>query len=210
MHCRYPIRLLCLATLPLAAACTTIPTTLQGDFALVTPAVVAERGTTGQQVRWGGVIIEAEPGSAQTCVQILSLPLSDSTARPRLPARSVQTDEGRFLACRSGFVEPELFAPGREVTVSGQVVALEERAVGEYLYRMPQVAADTIHLWAERRPQHQAHYNLGYWHGPWPYWYGGFYHRSPVHYHHHTPIIRPPPQRLTPQRPPPSRRGGSD
>ena len=36
----------------------------------------------------------------------------DNTARPRQPARSSQTDEGRFLACRSGFVD-ELFARTR-------------------------------------------------------------------------------------------------
>lgn len=205
MFPRFPLPLAPAGILLALAGCSTVPAALQGDFALVTPAVVAERGSTGDRVRWGGVVIEAEPGSERTCLQVLSLPLSDSTARPRQPARSSQTDEGRFLACRSGFVEPELFAPGREVTVTGQVVALEERIVGEYRYRMPQVAADTIHLWAERRPQTQAHYNLGYWHGPWPYWYGGFYYRSPIYYHHPAPIVRPAP---SPQRPPPSRRGG--
>lgn len=209
MHCRHPLRLFCLAMLPLVTACSTIPTALQGDFALVTPRVVVERGSIGQPVRWGGVLIDAETGSDRTCLQILSLPLSDSSARPRQPARAAQFDEGRFLACRNGFVEPELFAPGREVTVTGRVDAIVERTVGEYTYPMPQVAADTIHLWAERQPQSQAHYNLGYWHGPWPYWYGGFYYRSPI-YHHYTPIVHPPAQRPTPQRPPPSRRGGGD
>ncbi len=210
MSCPVPLQLSALAAVLALGACTTVPTALQGQFALVTPAVVAERSSTGDRVRWGGVVIEAEPGSDHTCLQVLSLPLSDTTARPRLPARSSQTDEGRFLACRSGFVEPELFAPGREVTVTGQVVALEARTVGEYRYVMPQVAAETIHLWPERRPQSQAHYNLGYWHGPWPYWYGGFHYRSPIYYHHPTPIVRPPAQRPTPQRPPPSRRGGGN
>ena len=71
----------------------------------------------------------------------------DGNGRPRQDDRS----EGRFLACRGGFYDPEVFKPGREVTVTGRVDGHEQRNIGEFGYRYPRVQADVIYLWPERR-----------------------------------------------------------
>ena len=58
---------------------------------------------------------------------------------------------GRFIACRAGFYDPEVFMAGREITVSGRVEGFETRKVGNYDYRYPRVAAEVVYLWPERR-----------------------------------------------------------
>jgi outer membrane lipoprotein len=64
-------------------------------------------------------------------------------------ARPIPTDRaaGRFLACRAGFYEPQVFSPGRSVTVTGRVVGYETRRIGDSEIREPKVAADVVYLW---------------------------------------------------------------
>lgn len=171
--------------LPLLGACATTPAPLQGQFSVVSPNDIAADARTGDSVRWGGLVIEVEPQAERTCIEILARELSDS-ARPR--ERDVS--DGRFLACRAGFYDPEVFTRGREVTVTGTVTALTQRPIGEYTYTMPEVAADVIYLWPER-PQYEYIYApYSPWLGPWPYsrwWYAPHYPTRHIH--------RPAPQR---------------
>src|SRR5690242_9105593 len=85
-------------------ACATVPAPLQGQFSPVTPRDAAANGGQGATVRWGGEIINVDPRADQTCFEILARQLDDS-------ARPVSRDPsaGRFLACRSGFYDPEEF-----------------------------------------------------------------------------------------------------
>ncbi len=184
MSLRPLIRTTTLATLPLFAACASVPKPLTGDFAPVTASSVTESGRNGDAVRWGGLVVEVEPEAERTCLQILSRPLSE-IARPS--ARDRDQSEGRFLACRAGFYDPEVFTRGREVTITGRVVGSTERSVGEYRYVMPEVAADVIYLWPERPEYDRLYVDYGFGFGPfydpwWPRrgWYGGYYHRVPV------------------------------
>jgi outer membrane lipoprotein len=136
-------------TLPLLLAlggCASIPKPLQGNFAPLDPVAAAQRDATGESVRWGGTLAVVEPLAGQTCFQIVGRPLAGSS-RPTTSDRA----EGRFIACRQGFYEPQVFAQGRSVTVTGRVIGYETRRVGEYDYRQPRVAADVIYLWPERR-----------------------------------------------------------
>jgi outer membrane lipoprotein len=170
-----PLRLSILA-IPLLSACATAPKPLQGQFTVVSASDVATSGRTGDNIRWGGLVIEVEPEAERTCIQILSRELSD-TARPR----DRDVSEGRFVACRDGFYDPEIFTRGREVTVAGRVAGLTTRPVGEYAYPMPEVAADVIYLWPERREIDAVYLPYSPWFG-WPYYgrwnYGIHYHRS--------------------------------
>jgi outer membrane lipoprotein len=105
--------------LPIVAmlgACATVPTPLKGEFSQLNPAQAVSSGQTGEQVRWGGEIIKVTPGESATCFELLSRQL-DSRARPR----QVDSSDGRFLACRAGFYDPEVFLKGRELTVTGTV-----------------------------------------------------------------------------------------
>lgn len=140
------------ALLPAAAAalllagCVTAPKALQGEFAMVEPGQAAREGRVGERVRWGGRIVTVSPEATRTCFEVVGVRLG-SDGRPLAKDQS----SGRFLACRAGFYDPEVFLPGREVTITGQVDGHEDRKVGEYDYRYPRLAADVVFLWPERR-----------------------------------------------------------
>jgi outer membrane lipoprotein len=124
------------------AGCASIPKPLQGDFAPMIPNEAAAHDATGQAVRWGGTLAVIEPMAGETCFQIVGRPL-DERGRPITSDRG----DGRFIACRQGFYEPQIFTAGRSITVTGRIVGYETRRVGEYDYRQPKVAADVIYLW---------------------------------------------------------------
>jgi outer membrane lipoprotein len=152
------------------ASCATVPTPLKGDFPALTPREAVEQGATAQRVRWGGEIIEVQPKASTTCFEVLARAL-DWSARPMLrdPAG------GRFIACRSGFYDPEVFERGRLVTVVGEVTGTDVAKVGEFDYRYPHVAADAIYLWPPRSqysgpPPYWDPWMYGYPYGWGPYW----------------------------------------
>jgi outer membrane lipoprotein len=126
--------------------CVSIPTPLQGQFSALDPDASAQRDATGESVRWGGTLARTDPLAGQTCFEIVSRPLNSIT-RPIANDRS----QGRFIACRQGFYEPQVFAAGRMVTVVGHISGYETRPVGDYSYREPKVAADAIYLWPVQR-----------------------------------------------------------
>jgi outer membrane lipoprotein len=150
----------------LLGACATVPTPLQGQFAPVTPRDAATSGQ-GEAVRWGGEIIEVDPRADRTCFTILARDL-DASARPMARDPS----DGRFLACRDGFYDPEEFKRGREITVVGHLDGSEQAKVGDFDYTYPRVAADAIYLWPRRQLYTTTPYYDPWW-GPWgygPYW----------------------------------------
>src|SRR5690348_1448830 len=104
------------AALALLAGCATIPKPLEGNYSTVSTSSAQQGGAGGTRVRWGGEIIKTEPGPQQTCFYLLSRPL-DSQARPKVG--NTGENQGRFVACRDGFYDPEVFVRGREVTVTG-------------------------------------------------------------------------------------------
>lgn len=167
--------LACLAAL-LLAACATAPEPLRGEFTALTPMEAGRGGATGERVRWGGRIVETTPDAARTCFEVLGMPLGDS-ARPRGEDQTL----GRFLACREGFYDPAVFAAEREITVVGSIEDVETRAIGEYPYPYPRVAADVVFLWPEREDT-EVYYvgTLGFY--PHPYGWGS-YRLRPWHLH---------------------------
>jgi len=150
------------------ASCATVPKPLQGQFSPATPRDAATAGG-GQTVRWGGEIIKVEPKADATCFEILSRQLDDS-------ARPIKRDpsDGRFIACRAGFYDPEVFDRGREVTVTGQLSGIDHGKVGEFNYSYPHVAADAIYLW----PKRPLYVNTPYPYGD-PWLYGGYGYGGP-------------------------------
>jgi len=128
------------------SACASTPKPLQGEFSNLLPEDAAKRETTGELVRWGGNIVRVEPQSQRSCFEVVAKPLS-SSGRPQ----NVDRSEGRFIACRGGFYEPEVFKAGREITISGRIEGFETRKVGDFDYRYPRVAAEVVYLWPERR-----------------------------------------------------------
>lgn len=139
------------------AGCATAPTPLQGSYAPVQPEEAVARGNVGDAVRWGGRIVSVRTEKLHSCFEIVGAPL-DGSGRPR----KVDQSTGRFIACRTGFYEPQVFAAGRELTISGRIDGFEQRKIGDYDYRYPRVAADVVYLWPPRRERPD------YWY-PQPY-----------------------------------------
>lgn len=165
--------------LALVGGCATIPQPLQGTYATISSASAQQGSGSGTPVRWGGEIIKTEPGPQQTCFYLLSRPL-DSQARP-IMGSSGESD-GRFVACRAGFYDPEVFVRGRELTVTGTLRGTVSQKVGEYDYAYPRVEANVVYLWPKRVPvtryapgYYDPFWGSGfgpYWGSPWgnPYW----------------------------------------
>jgi len=165
------------------SACTTVPEQIQGEFADVSPAR-ADELATGSRVRWGGTILTTQVKGKSTCFEILSREL-DKYLRPRVEDRTA----GRFIACKAGFYDPEVFTRGREVTVTGTLRGVETRPVETFDYRYPVLDADELVLWQKRRSvvvyrgyhdpwfsPYWGPYWGSYW-GPWPYYrHWGYYH----------------------------------
>lgn len=165
----------------LLGGCATMPQPLQGNYANVTSVSVQPGGASGTRVRWGGEIIKTEPGPQETCFYILGRPL-DGQARPELGNAS--DSQGRFVACHSGFYDPEVFTRGRELTVTGSINGTVTKKVGDYSYPYPRVEADVVYLWPKRPVYVGTPYPPGfydpYWGGPWGYgpwggWGGGYW-----------------------------------
>lgn len=88
----------------------------------------------------------------------------------------MDASDGRFLACRSGFYDPAVFEPGREVTFIGKIEGYETTKIGEYDYKLPKVNADVVYLWpVVREVDVVPAYPYGPWGDPWgPRWGGGW------------------------------------
>lgn len=141
----------------LLAACASSPVVEDGvAVAPIGPAhVLAESGHEGQLVVWGGRIVSITNRADVTELEVVSLPL-DRGDRPRW-----QAEPGvRFIVRQPGFLEPMQYVPGRYITVLGEVLGLEERAVGEYLYEQPAVASSNLHLWPADPAQWQRRTNF--------------------------------------------------
>lgn len=143
-----------------------------------------EANHTSSQVRWGGTIVGLSNNSDSTDILVVSRPLGKS-ARPLNSDRS----SGRFIARVAGFVEPEVYVKGREITITGAVEGLENKLIGETEYQYPVVAVDGLHLWNKREPakypyhrHHPFHHRHDHWfddhHGPGSFIHGQFIFRQ--------------------------------
>lgn len=154
---------LALLATALLTACASQPVPLRGDFTAITPREAVDRDSTSAVVRWGGRVVQVEPGENRTCFEMLSTRL-DIYGRPYWASDEVG---GRFIACRNGFYDPALFQKNREVTFTGRVDGYENRQIGGYDYRFPRVAADVVYLWPVRE-----RVNVIARPAPWPWWWG--------------------------------------
>jgi outer membrane lipoprotein len=156
----------------LLSACTTIPEQLKGEYTSLTPEQ-ASSSNLQTPVRWGGVILDTKPEKDFTCFEILARELGTSM-RPR----DTDQAQGRFIACKPGFYDPEVFEKGREVTVTGKIMHMDTRKVGEYEYNYPVVDVQFMTLWPKRVTR--VYYDYGYspyfWYDPF---YGPYYWRYP-------------------------------
>lgn len=174
--------------------CATIPQPLAGNYAPVSIDAARTAGAGATQVRWGGEIINTEPREQQTCFVVLARPL-DSQARPR----EGQDSLGRFVACKQGFYDPEVYRKGRELTVTGTLAGTTQSKVGQFDYTYAKVDASNVYLWPKRPVYVDRPINT--W-GPWgdPFW-GGFGPWGPWGYPPPVIVVRQPPPPPPPPKP---------
>jgi outer membrane lipoprotein len=123
----------------------------------------------GRRVMLGGDILATRPMPNQTEVELLSKPL-DSEDRPRRGDAS----DGRVIVTTPRFLDPAVYAAGRQITVIGTVTGEEERKIAELPYRYPVVAAESIKLWPrEVLVPYPPPWSYYLW--PYPYPYGWRY-----------------------------------
>lgn len=119
----------------------------------------------GNVVLWGGIIIETRNIKNGTDIIVLETPLQGSE-RPRTRGYS----QGRFIAWSSKLLDPEIYQPGRKITVAAVVSGKEARPLGETLYTYPVVAVKQIVLWPPQRRYAYPYYDP-FWGPYWgPYW----------------------------------------
>ena len=130
---------------------------------------------TETRLRWGGSIARVENLPQTTRIEIVARKLYD-TGEP------IESDssEGRFLAQFDQFLDPAIYAAGRNITVVGQFVRIEERELDQMRYRYPLVRVTSHHLWPE--PEPVTPYYDPYW--PRPLFYDPWY---PFGYPYHYP-----------------------
>ena len=135
------------------------------------PSVAAVRADpqrfVGAQVRWGGTIAAVENRQHETWIEVVDRPLY-SGGRPQ----SGDSSYGRFLARVAGFLDPAIYAKGRQITVAGTVEGSVTRPIGQYTYRFPVVAVRTHLLW-EPLPERREYYDPfwpPYYDPWWPYY----------------------------------------
>ncbi len=165
------------------SACATAPqgirTPIEGPTVLA--AVQNADRYAGERVRWGGTIVEVENQRTETWIQIVARRLQ----RGGRPIDS-STTTGRFFAQVPGFVEPEEYQRGREITVVGTLTQGVTRNIGKYPYQFPVVQIDDLYLWAPL-PDYDPYFHSPYFWGPFydPWWPHRPFYRYPRHRHPH-------------------------
>ena len=164
---------LCLLGILLVSGCATAlspevrreATPIQG-YAQVRESPETYRGKT---LILGGEILEPRNRAEATVFAVLERPL-DAFRRPR----EVDQTGGRFLVRFDRYLDPAVFAPGRQVTVAGVVTGTEAERVGEASYTYVSLEGLEVHLWPPRQEwvddpwyRYPWWYHPGLGHRPW-------------------------------------------
>jgi len=145
----------------------TVNTRITADALRLDPAA-----HKGARVIVGGDILVTQPRAGETEIELLARRLRGDDS----PERSDRSP-GRVLLRSPEFLDPAVYAPGRRITVVGEVTGVEERKIGEVPYRYPVIAVERIRLWGRDLVAAP-----GYPPYPWAYYYDPFY-LGPRRYH---------------------------
>jgi outer membrane lipoprotein len=136
----------------------------------------------GKTVILGGEILETENSKEITTITVLHIPLA-FRHEPKAKDRS----EGRFLVSHQGFLDPEVYAKGRRITVAGQVVGTVVKKVDHSPITCLHIQSREIYLWPEysRAVYPWYAYEYDWYYYPYPYFYFfPFRWHMGVHLHH--------------------------
>ncbi|MFC3193488.1 Slp family lipoprotein [Marinicella sediminis] len=124
------------------SACVQPPKPLRGEFSDVSPQAYQANPVKDLVVRWTGFVVDVDNQNDHSCLTIMAK-VPDELSRP---SKRIRLDQGRFLACKPKFLEPEFFLK-KAVTITGPVKRLVNKKVDEMDYAYPLVDAQIIYVW---------------------------------------------------------------
>lgn len=113
----------------------------------------------GRMVLLGGDIIRTENLPDKTLILVLQRPLG----RRKKPV-SGDVSVGRLIVSVQGFLDPDIYRPGRKITVVGSVAGKEVRPLGEIEYSYPVIAKKELYIWPAEGPYNawpRIHFGVG-------------------------------------------------
>ncbi|MGH7219349.1 MAG: Slp family lipoprotein [Nitrospiraceae bacterium] len=119
----------------------------------------------GQSVVFGGKVLTARRQKDSTRIEILQLPL-DQTTRP---GYDLTQSQGRFIAQQREFLDPATLPPGTRITVTGIVSDSITLPLDETDYTYPVIDIKRVQVWAGQEDVARRT-NPYYYMGPGPYW----------------------------------------
>ena len=131
----------------------------------------------GQSTVFGGKVLTARRLKESTKIEILQLPLDQSTR----PGYDLTQSQGRFIAQQREFLDPATLPPGTRITVTGEVSGSTTLPLDETDYTYLVINIKRVQVWAASedvapciRPYrgpcpYWGPYWSPYWR-PWPYW----------------------------------------
>ena len=133
----------------------------------------------GQSVVFGGKVLAARRQKDSTRIEVLQLPLDQSTR----PGDDLTQSQGRFIALQQEFLDPATLPPGTRITVTGEIAGSVTLPLDETDYTYPVINIKRVQVWHELEdatPRTRPYYYMGpgpywgpywspYWR-PWPYW----------------------------------------
>lgn len=105
-------------------------------------AVTDSAALRGRGAVWGGSIVATRNLAQYTEVAVLAYPL-DAQTRPLTSSSAL----GRFVLIWPGYLESADYAPGRWLSVIGDLDGLRDELVGESHYIYPVIQAQYLYLW---------------------------------------------------------------
>ena len=133
----------------------------------------------GQSVVFGGKVLTARRQKDGTKIEILQLPLDQSTR----PGYNLTQSQGRFIAIYREFLDPATVPHGTRITVTGEVSGSITLPLDETDYTYPVINIKRVQVWARSEdlaPRISPYMGMGpgpYWEPywspfwrPWPYW----------------------------------------
>lgn len=125
----------------------------------------------GQSVILGGYVLEVENHRDHTQILAVQAPLGSGQ---RLKSKDLS--KGRLILTCSGFIDPEVYAKDRQITVGGDILG---GAVDDPELPFPylRIKVNKIHLWPEEKPRPRDFLWEDAWfyhHYPYYPWYWGY------------------------------------
>ncbi len=126
------------------------------QIAKISPAQALHEARDNGAVIWGGRIIAVRNLQNTTEIEVLSYPLSNGH-QPKIKHASGI----RFLAIYPGYLEPTNYAPGRYISLFGELQGETGLMAGDYELLAPVMQVEQLHLWDANPDRWQNRVNFG-------------------------------------------------